>query len=279
LKISIITPSYNQGWALERTIKSVLQQECKDIEYIIIDGGSSDDSVSIIKKYERQLAYWISEPDRGQSHAINKGFAKATGDILCWLNSDDFLAPHAINKVLKEFERRPDIDVLTGGWISYYQDSKSYVLARSCGMGLSPGKMLLFGSGALLGQHSTFWKHELWRKTGGLNERYHYAMDHDLFCRFSLQGARFKAIDDYLAFFTLYQGQKSADIVKYADESRRAKAHALGTHFFYNTRFNYRIVALLRSIFKHRNIHPSIGLKAPEPDFEVKAWVQEISLK
>ncbi len=98
-RISIVTPSFNQGQFIEETIRSVLLQGYADLEYIVIDGGSTDGSVGIIKKYKRWLTYWVSEPDRGQSHAINKGFARATGGVLAWLNSDDLYAPGALRKV------------------------------------------------------------------------------------------------------------------------------------------------------------------------------------
>ena len=92
-KISVITPSYNQGIYIEETIQSVLNQNYPNLEYIIIDGGSNDSTVEVIKKYESKIDFWVSEKDKGQADAINRGFAKATGDILCWLNSDDYFFP------------------------------------------------------------------------------------------------------------------------------------------------------------------------------------------
>ena len=113
-KISIVTPSYNQAEFLERTILSVLNQDYPNLEYIIIDGGSTDGSVEIIKKYEKYLAYWVSEKDKGQSDAINKGFQKSTGDILAWLNSDDTYLSGTLFKVVKAFQENPNADLIFG---------------------------------------------------------------------------------------------------------------------------------------------------------------------
>src|ERR671929_1292923 len=107
LKLSIITPSFNQGRFLEETILSVLNQEYEPLEYIIIDGGSTDDSVEVIRRYEHRLAYWVSEKDRGQVHAINKGLEKATGDICAFLNSDDLYLPGVFSRVMRHFAENP----------------------------------------------------------------------------------------------------------------------------------------------------------------------------
>jgi len=123
-KISVVTPSYNQAEFLERTILSVLNQNYPNLEYIIIDGGSTDGSVEIIKKYEKYLAYWVSEKDRGQAHALNKGFEKSTGDLIGWQNSDDIYLPGAFFKVAEAYKKKPNYDVYFGSVYFVDRDDK-----------------------------------------------------------------------------------------------------------------------------------------------------------
>ena len=112
--VSIITPSYNQGMYLEQTIQSVLNQTYGNIEYLAVDGGSTDNSIDIIKKYEKSIAYWISEPDNGQANAINKGFKHANGELVCWVNSDDILYPDYVNDRVRQFKEHTDADMIYG---------------------------------------------------------------------------------------------------------------------------------------------------------------------
>ena len=155
-KISIITPSYNQGKYLEQTILSVISQNYPNYEYLIIDGKSTDNSVEIIKKHEKHLSFWVSEKDNGQSHALNKGFKLATGDIFCWINSDDFFYPGIFNKMASEFLNNSDVFFIHG-----YQNHvdefgiKLYETYPTC---KNPKKAILYGG--ITRQLSCFFKKE-----------------------------------------------------------------------------------------------------------------------
>src|SRR5688572_29578312 len=116
--VSIVTPSFNQAAYLEQTIRSVLEQDHPHVEYIVIDGASTDSSNEIIKKYESNLTYWVSEKDNGQAQAINKGFARASGDIAAWLNSDDYYLPGTISEVVKIFKKHPDVALIHGDMLA-----------------------------------------------------------------------------------------------------------------------------------------------------------------
>ena len=113
-RVSIVTPSYNQGKYLEQTIQSVLNQTYNNIEYLVVDGGSTDNSVNIIKNYEEKISYWISEPDKGQADAINKGFKLAKGDFICWVNSDDILYPNFVADRVQQFKENPNVGMIYG---------------------------------------------------------------------------------------------------------------------------------------------------------------------
>src|SRR5687767_918810 len=136
-KITIVTPSYNQGHFLEETITSVLDQKYPNLEYFVVDGGSKDNSVEIIKKYEQHITWWVSEKDRGQPHALNKGFERATGDVYGFINSDDCLLPGCLNYVGKQFAADPALKWLVG-WVLFVERSEERRVGKECRSRLAP---------------------------------------------------------------------------------------------------------------------------------------------
>jgi glycosyltransferase involved in cell wall biosynthesis len=180
-KISIITPNYNNGQFIEETIRSVLLQGYPNLEYIIIDGGSNDNSISIIKKYEKWLAYWISEPDRGQSHAINKAFFKASGDVMNWLNSDDLLLKNALKEIGQAFHKNPN-HVYFGSGISFNDTDGTQILTTPNVKSIK--NIIKYWNGWFdCLQSSVFFSREAFFKVGALNEKLGFVMDNDLYCR------------------------------------------------------------------------------------------------
>lgn len=179
-KITVITPSYNQEKFIEETIRSVLLQKYPNLEYIIIDGGSTDKSVEIIRKYEKYLTYWVSEKDRGQSHAINKGFAKSSGDILCWINSDDFLKPGAL-----EFVARSFADTLIPAWLigaSELVNNTGKLIEFRTPKNITFERALLWNEN-WFAQQSTFWNRPMWQIVSQIDENLHYVMDFALWLK------------------------------------------------------------------------------------------------
>jgi len=202
-KISIITPSFNQAQYLEQTIFSILGQQIPNLEYIIIDGVSTDCSVDIIRKYEDRLAYWVSEKDAGQSNAINKGLAKAKGNILTWINSDDQLLPDTLLKVAALFEQNPDISVVHGN-TQLYGAIKKPLIQGSPTIDLNERYL----AGMAFPQPSSFFRREAFESVGLLNEALHFGMDYDFFVRMALQ-FNFLRVDDLFSKYLLHPQSKS----------------------------------------------------------------------
>ena len=176
--VSIITPSYNQVKFLEDTIRSVICQDYPHMEYIVIDGGSTDGSINIIHRYEKKLAYWISEPDKGQSNAINKGFAQAKGSIYAWLNSDDLLAPSAVRIAVHYLTQNTGIGLVYGDRL--HIDSKGNVV----GINICPSHDInMFRRNFTLPQETVFFKREVFEKVGGIDESLKFSMDFDFWCK------------------------------------------------------------------------------------------------
>ncbi len=177
--VSIITPSFNQARFLSETIQSVLSQDYPDLEYIIVDGGSTDGCVDIIKQYAHKLAWWVSEPDQGQTDAINKGFAHANGEIFAWLNSDDTYQPGAITQAVQSLLSHPEAALVYGD--ANLIDDRGNIIGRFPSHQTDlPG--LLRGSVHIPQQTTFFWS-RFWKQVGPLDPSFHFAMDYDLWVR------------------------------------------------------------------------------------------------
>lgn len=181
--VSIVTPSYNQAPYLEQTIQSVLEQDYPRIEYIVIDGGSTDNSVEIIKNYADRLAYWTSEKDSGQAEAINKGFAHAKGEILAWLNSDDYYMLNTISVAVRCFEQNPDVVMVYGDMLAVDGDGRTLNLMKYKQLSLED--LLCF---QIIGQPSVFFRRSALEKAGMLESTFHFMLDHHLWIRLAQQG-------------------------------------------------------------------------------------------
>lgn len=203
-KISIVTPSFNQGKFIEETILSVINQKYSNLEYIIMDGGSTDNSVEIIKKYQDHLMYWESIPDKGQTHAINKGFRMASGDIIAWLNSDDVYCPNTFFAVAEYFQNHPEANVVVGNMLFMDANGKVYVRKHP---NISPWLEKHFMMSVI--QPSTFLKKIVLSEVGFLNENYQMMMDAEWFQRISRKYP-FYTINKDFSIFRWHQESKSS---------------------------------------------------------------------
>jgi glycosyltransferase involved in cell wall biosynthesis len=181
--VSIVTPSYNQAAFLEQTIRSVLEQEGSELEYFVVDGGSTDTSVDIIKRYANRLTWWISEKDSGQAEAINKGMKRARGEIVAWLNSDDALLPGAVAAAVQAFASHPEATMVYGDTRAV--DGENRILNVLHYRQLSLEDLLCF---QIIGQPAVFMRRTAFEAAGGLDTSYHFMLDHQLWIKLALQG-------------------------------------------------------------------------------------------
>lgn len=193
-KITIITITYNSAKTLERTIKSIIEQEYENLEYIIVDGGSTDSTLEIVKKYDAWISKWVSEPDSGISNAFNKGINMATGNVIGIINSDDGLLPDALQAISDSYE--DGVDVYRGKVLLWKEDTDTKVEE-------TPSMHFNFWGMNNISHQSTFITKTAYMKYGLYDELCKYVMDFDLLFRYERAGARFKFVDKTLAFYTL----------------------------------------------------------------------------
>ena len=209
-KVSIITPSFNQVNFIENTIKSVLKQDYQNIEYIIIDGGSNDGTIDIIKKYEKDVAYWISESDNGQSAAINKGLKVATGDIIGWINSDDVYYENAISSAIQILNEHPEIDIVFGNFD--YIDVKGKIIHQSKEIKLNL-LVYLFTQQCYHCNVAGLFRKKCFDAYGFIREDLTYSMDYELYIRFASNKCKFYQSNKILGAYRLHSQSKTSTAV------------------------------------------------------------------
>lgn len=243
--VTVVTPSLNQAAYLEETIRSVLEQDYPHVEYAIVDGGSTDGSVDIIRRYADRLAWWTSEPDRGQAHALNKGFARARGDLLGWLASDDVLLPGALTRVVDELGRDPETLLVYGE--ALFVDENARELFPLQARPFDEAEMLRRCENFVV-QPGSLFRRRAWELAGPLDEESHYLFDFAFALRVATHG-RVRAIEDRLALYRVHPESKSGgasllkarDYVRFAErelDGREGRARALlaAGDYFYDAR-------------------------------------------
>jgi glycosyltransferase involved in cell wall biosynthesis len=222
-RISIVTPSYNQGQFLGETIQSVLDQNYPNLDYLIIDGGSSDGSVDIIRRFESSLSFWVSEMDQGQAHAINKGFDKCSGEIISWLNSDDILLPGSLHRVAEYFKKEPGLPWLVG--YPMVVDDHSNVIDRRIHY-VSPSFNILLFTFYTLNQESVFLRKEALGEKRLRTDLY-YCFDYELWLYMAKKFGRPKVHPGFLAAYRYHSAQKTRRYEEYMLETERMKLELL----------------------------------------------------
>lgn len=208
-RISVVVPTLNQGETIESTILSIINQDYTDFELIIMDGGSRDGTMDILRKYSRWIDYQVSANDGGQSSAINSGFRKATGNIYAWINSDDYYMPGAFSKVVDTFKSYPHVDIVVGGGDIVTRDNQ--FLKHIDPLAMTRENLLKWKDGEYVMQQSCFWSSSLWKKCGGVDENLNLLMDFDLWLRFSELGTCV-TLNDVIGVMRYYKEAKTVSL-------------------------------------------------------------------
>lgn len=270
--ISIVTPSYQQGHFIERTIFSVTSQRYPRLEYVVQDGGSSDETTAVLERFEEMLSSWKSEPDAGQADAINRGFEQTSGEIMAYLNSDDLLLPGSLGYVAGYFAAHPEVDVLYGHRVMI--DEHDREIGRWV---LPPHDGSLLAVIDYIPQETLFWRRELWERAGGrIDTQLNFAIDWDLLLRFREAGANMVRLPRYLGAFRIHDEQKTAreqELCRVESEllQRRVLGRAMSEEeVFARTR------AFLRRHVAYHLAHRLLG-RLPLPRMDVRTVPPEVA--
>ncbi|MGQ0829477.1 MAG: glycosyltransferase family 2 protein [Bacteroidota bacterium] len=276
-KISIITPSYNQADFIEKTILSVLDQDYPNVEYIIIDGGSTDGTIDIIKKYEPRIHFWESKKDEGQSHAINKGLSMATGEIATWLNSDDYFLPDTLKRVSQIWQQK-QFNYLVGN--CYFVDENGNQLNIQVKSKLIENHYFLpCSNDCIINQPASFFRLKLFKELGPLDQTLHYAMDVDFWLKIAAHNYNFDYVDEYFTNFRRHQNTKSAiGNIQFIEDTlksdfftknlaiinpryyKKAKKKCIDC-YLYNLRLEHFTLTLLEAVKRYFFTEPFITMK------------------
>ena len=267
VRFSIVTPTFNSSRFLEETIVSVLDQKGVEVEYIIIDGGSTDKTVEIIEKYRDQLKFWASEPDHGMYDAINKGFSYSTGDVFCWINSDDTLLPNALKTIAEAFSRNTDLQWIHGRTIYTDESGQKLQLAPMYLFQQSDIRSGYHGLCAqFVQQHCCFWRSELWNACGPIPIHLRYAGDYWLWTRFAEESPLI-SLDFPVATFRRHAGQLHKEGKSYKREVNNCYRGAnwivivrrLLRQVFRRTDLDARLLNWVRGLSQYEWIDPKDG--------------------
>lgn len=252
-KISVITPSFGQGKYIEQTIRSVLLQNYPSLEYIIIDGGSEDNTVEAIRKYSPWLKYWSSERDRGQSHAINKGLSFATGEIICWLNSDDYFLPYTLFLVAETLAQGSNNYALVGHCIRIQEFDEHAIPVLLSGSFKNDIGLLKFWKGYQMHQPAIFWRREVFEKVGWIKEDLHLTMDFDYWARIA-RNFRFVTLNKALSCSNFHASAKTGDDYQTYHLELRKNVRA-----YWGSKLSFTFWKLQTSFFIHYKLAPLVS--------------------
>ena len=219
--LSVVIANYNYGQYLEAAIRSVLAQGRKDVELIVVDGGSTDDSVEVIRRYEGHLAWWVSERDRGQSEAFNKGFEKASGKYLTWLNADDLMPAGSLDRICRELKRHPKCDWFTGNFFRFVESGE--VIEVGWGPHVYPRLLQRPNSPVVVFGPTSFFSKRIWTEVGKIDEGLHLIMDTDLWIRFMMAGIKQRRINCFCWAFRMHAASKTAEFGNHVLDEKMAR--------------------------------------------------------